>query len=254
MRTLLLTVTLVGVTLTAAPMAEAQTERLQWNGDVLRWDGPVAEGRAFRLQGVDGSLRVGASEDGRVHLEARQSGSANVRLDFVEDGRGVSICVETCDPDSRGSRRWRSDRRVDFVARVPAGVHFNGSMIDGGIEVDGLRSDINVATINGDVLIRKSSGFAARATTIDGDVEFELMDGENADFHANTISGTIESDFPVVLGRSSERPPSRAGRFFSGGPPGVPGVPPGILRATLGNGGPELRATTISGDIRLRRR
>jgi hypothetical protein len=132
-------------------------------------------------------------------------------------------------------------------------------MIEGGIEVDGLRSDVNVATIAGDVLIRKSTGFAARATTIDGDVEFNLVDGENADFHANTISGTIESDVPVVLDRSSDRRSGRlsrrASRFFPAGlPGGGPGGPPGILRATLGNGGPELRATTISGDIRLRRR
>jgi hypothetical protein len=177
-------------------------------------------------------------------------------LDLVEDRRGVSICVETCDADRRG--RGRGDR-VDFVARVPEGVRFNGSLIDGAIDVDQLASDVSVATIDGDVHVSTVKGYRANATTINGNVVFDLADDEDADFYANTIGGEIESDFPLVLdgrwssppgGRSSRRGP----RMWSTGLLGGPGRPPQVVQATLGQGGPELRATTIGGDIRLRRR
>ena len=254
MRARLLTLSILAAILGVAGAA-AQEKTLQWNGDSIEWSGTIADGRTFRIQGADGSMRVTASEDGRVHLTARRSRLVDGPLEIVEGRRGVSICVETCESDRRA--RW-FDGEIDFVARVPASVRFNGSMIDGDVEVERLRSDVNVATIDGDVLIRKSVGFGARGTTIDGDVTFELVDGDNANFYANTIRGTIESDFPLMLdGWASPpgRPPFGSRRpLLAPGFRGGPGGPPLILQATLGKGGHELRATTIGGDIRLRRR
>jgi hypothetical protein len=131
-------------------------------------------------------------------------------------------------------------------------------MIDGSVEVDGLRSRVNVATIAGDVVVRKSAGFSATATTIDGDIVFSLVADENADFYANTNRGTIESDLPIVLDGWSSPPGARSSRrsgwFRPTGLPGGRGGPPQIVRATIGAGGAKLLATTINGDIRVRRR
>jgi hypothetical protein len=238
----------------AGPTA-AQADRLQWNGDSLQWSTTLEKGQTFRLQGIDDSIRVSTSKDGRVYLEVRRSGGRDVPLDLLEDRRGVSICVETCESHRRG---WSRGHRVDFVARIPDGIRFNGNLIDGTIDVDELASDVSVATIDGDVHIRKRKGHRTNATTINGDIVFDVVEDEDADFYANTISGSIETDFQLVLdGRSSppgRRFPRRGARFWPTGLLGGPGQPPQAVRATLGNGGPELRATTIGGDILLRRR
>jgi hypothetical protein len=255
MRNILLTVTLVAVGVSCVAPMTAQADRLQWNGDSLQWSTALAKGQSFRLQGIDGSIRVSTSKDGRVYVEARRSSGREVPLDLLEDRRGVSICVDTCESDRRG---WSRGHRVDVVARVPEGVRFNGGMIDGTIDVDELASDVHLATIDGDVHISKSKGYRTHATTIDGDIVFDLVDDEDADFYANTISGSIETDVQLVLdGRSSPpggRLPRRGSRLWPTELLAGPGQPPQAVRATLGNGGPELRATTISGDIRLRRR
>jgi hypothetical protein len=252
MRHIVLTMVLVAAGAIGVGTIAAQADQLQWTGSFLQWSTSLEKGQTFRLQGIDGSIYVSRSRDGRVYLEARKSGGRDVPLDLLEGRGGVSICVETCESGRRG---WSRGNRVDIVARVPAGVRFNGALIAGVIDLDALASDVSVATVDGDVHISKSKGYRTNATTIDGDIVFDLVDDEDADFYANTISGSIESDFQLVLdGRSSPPDGRRGARLWPTGLLGSPGRPPQAVRATLGNGGPELRATTISGDIRLRRR
>jgi hypothetical protein len=108
-----------------------------------------------------------------------------------------------------------------------------------------------VATINGNVNIQ-TTAFAAHATTIGGNVVLDLPTDANAEFHGITVSGTIDSDFPVVSTVPSP-PPTMLLPNDSPVGPAVP-RPPQIVRATIGSGGPELGVTTVSGSIRLRRR
>jgi beta-lactamase regulating signal transducer with metallopeptidase domain len=252
-------VLLISIPVAAVQPKQSAVAPLDPSGEHFQWSGSVAQGKTIEIRGVGGSIRAISSEDGSIHVDARRSDPASVRIDVVEHDQGVTICA--------AGERWQSadcrfgvrppnvragDVRVDFVVGVPAGVHFAGSMIDGDIAVERVRSEISAATINGGVNIQ-TMGFAAQATTIEGNVVLELPGGGDAELHANTIKGTIESEFPLRFSNSGPfllpAPPS-----LPGGGAGGPGFPPQIVRATIGQGGPELRVTTISGNIRLRRR
>jgi DUF4097 and DUF4098 domain-containing protein YvlB len=95
-------------------------------------------------------------------------------------------------------------------------------MIHGDITVDNLWSDV-------------------KAVTIDGDIELNLSSGHGAEFDGNTVSGAIDSDFPIY-GNAPPPPEDRP----------VDAHRPQIVRARTGNGGPALDASTVSGNIRFR--
>jgi hypothetical protein len=228
---------MIGAAAAVAPAAHAQD---------FQWRGTVAQGRTLEVRGVNGSVRAVASDDGSAHVEAtrrgRRSDPASVRIETVEHDGGVTICVvyptppgarreNECRPGGGQSSVQDNDVRVDFVVRVPAGVHFAGSTVNGDVEARALRSDVTAATVNGQVNIQ-TSGFVSRAATVNGNILLEVPAGLNADLHAATVNGSIDSDFPLTVS-------GRAG--------------PRSLRGTIGSGGREMRAATVNGNIRLRR-
>jgi DUF4097 and DUF4098 domain-containing protein YvlB len=95
-------------------------------------------------------------------------------------------------------------------------------MIHGDITVSSFGSDVNVATI-------------------DGNINLNVPPKCGAEFYGNTVSGEIDSDLPIY----DNAPPPPEYRL-------VEAHRPRIVRARIGNGGPALDASTVSGTIRLR--
>jgi len=159
--------------------------------------------------------------------------------------------------------------RVDFTVHVPAGVRLKATSVTGDVYARGLHSFVRAASVSGDV--RVSSDGPVQAHSVSGDVEasmgsigtqpldfgsvsgnvtLRLPAGANADFSARTLSGEIDSDFPLTLGGGRRgddddrdggvvRLRLHIGQQASG---------------RLGRGGPEIKVNTVSGDITLRRR
>jgi DUF4097 and DUF4098 domain-containing protein YvlB len=68
--------------------------------------------------------------------------------------------------------------------------------------------------------------------TVNGEIELSLPSVVDANLHAETLNGSISSDFPItVTGQMSRR----------------------RLDGTIGNGGRELRLSTVNGSIKLLR-
>lgn len=254
----------VGISLVAALMIAASPALSQ--APTFQWRGMVAQGQTLEVRGVNGGVRATASEDGAVHVEAtrtaRRSDPNTVQLEVVEHADGVTICAVY--PTPAGSRRQNecrpgggqnsvqgNDTAVEFVVRVPEGVRFSGNVVNGAVRARGLRSDLKVTTVNGGVDVHTSGsaqastvngsisgrlqgtriGADTRFETVNGSITLELPAGLNAEVHASTVSGRIDSDFPImVTGQVSRR----------------------SLRGTIGEGGPELRVSTVNGSIRLR--
>jgi DUF4097 and DUF4098 domain-containing protein YvlB len=180
-----------------------------------------------------------------VRVEAtrygRRSDPESVRIELVEHDGGVTICavypdppgfrpMNSCRPGGGDVNVRNNDVKVDFRIWVPAGVRFDGNTVNGSIRADGLRSDVQVATVNGRLNI-ETTGFVSDAATVNGDIDLVLPVGLNAVFHATMVNGRVESDFPIlVTGRISRR----------------------NVSGTIGNGGPDLRVSTVNGTIRLR--
>jgi hypothetical protein len=247
-------------TLTAPLPLSAQDTDFQWTGT-------VREGQTVEIRGVNGAIQAMISPDASVRVEAnrqaRRSDRESVRIEVVQHGDGVTICAVY--PTPRGARRdnecrpgggpmtvQENDVRVDFTVHVPAGVRFAGHTVNGAIRASGLRSDVRAETVNGSVDVettglvrantvnggitaRIAAGRLARETSfeaVNGSIDLFLPAGLNAELRASTVTGSIDSDFPItVSGNVSRR----------------------SLRGTIGDGGPELRASTVNGTIRLRR-
>jgi hypothetical protein len=235
-RNILLALMLISAT---AGSAAAQAGDFQWSGT-------VAPGKTIEVRGVNGDVRAVASDGSSARVEAtrhaRRSDPEGVRIEVVEHDGGITICAvyptpegsrsqNGCRPGGGSNNVQDNDVQVDFVVRVPAGVHFAGNTVNGKVEIEGLASDVRAATVNGDVSIQ-TTGFVSRAATVNGNIVVEVPAGLNAEVRGSTVNGTIESDFPIVL----------TGR-----------VGPRSLRGTIGNGGRELRVSTVNGSIRLRR-
>ncbi|HEV8484637.1 MAG TPA: M56 family metallopeptidase [Blastocatellia bacterium] len=200
----------------------------------FQWTGTLNEGETLEVRGLYGSIRTIPSNNGLIQIDARTDDSARDRIDVVQRDTGITICsvVSTpqgdqsaCQPGRRAASAQLIDDRVDFVVQIPAGVRFAGSMIRGDIEISRVRADVNVATVEGDIALR-------------------LAPGDGVEFRANVITGSIDADFPIY---------DSTPVLPSGDRPGGPGAPR-IVHTIIGGGGLALVATTVNGDIHLRRR
>lgn len=237
--------------------------------DDFRWNGRVSE---VRVQGIAGGVRAEVASGDRVEVVARRTGrdAREVRVEAVERNGAVTICAvypgtQGGDGPCRGGGERRGERqgerrsvdaRVEFTVRVPAGVRLEVGIVEGDVEAVGLRSPVEVATVSGDVRIATTG--TARANTVNGDIDatfragdrgtrFNSVNGDvtlrlagnaGARVSASTLSGEIESDFPL------ERA-DRGGRGWVNVQVGSRAT------ATVGRGGAEIGINTVSGDIRI---
>ncbi|MCA1594397.1 MAG: DUF4097 family beta strand repeat-containing protein [Acidobacteria bacterium] len=234
----------------------------------FRWKGALAAGRVIEIKGINGGIKAEPSAGNEVEVVAdkrgRRSNPDDVRIEVLEHGEGVTICaiypsgeagkINTCEAGEHWHSHVRNnDVQVDFTVRVPAGVRFNGSTVNGNVDARGLSADAQARTVNGSINL--STTGLARANTVNGSItaslgnanwsnelEFETVNGGidlsfpsglSAELHAETVNGDIISDFPVtVQGRFSKR---------------------NLNGQIGGGGGRELRLKTVNGNVQIRR-
>jgi hypothetical protein len=233
----------------------------------FHWREPLAAGRRIEIKGVNGSVEAEPASGGEVEVtavkRARRSNPEDVRIEVVRHDDGVTICAvypnvdgrepNTCEPGRSGHMNVRdNDTSVNFTVRVPAGVRFNGSTVNGKVEANNLNADVDVSTVNGSVNV--STTGLARAKTVNGSIvavmgradwsdelEFKTVNGGidvsfpaslSAQVEAKTLNGDISSDFPMtVTGTFSKR----------------------RLTGAIGGGGRDLRLETVNGSVQIRR-
>lgn len=251
----------------------------------FNWQGRIATGREIEIKGVIGDVRATVASGNEVQVSAtrqrgRHGNPQDVQIRVVEHNGGVTICAvypgrgsnpsNHCDNGGRNdSNREQNDTRVNFTVRVPAGVRFVGRTVSGDVEANGLRSDVNAATVSGNARVSTTGNVSAGsvsgnvdistsgygdASTVSGDItaslgraswpeplDFRTVSGKitltlptatAAQVRAQSMTGRIQSDFPLEI--DQRRMQARA-------------------TGTLGRGGRELNLQTLSGDIRLRR-
>ncbi|MEW5930260.1 MAG: DUF4097 family beta strand repeat-containing protein [Gemmatimonadota bacterium] len=167
--------------------------------------------------------------------------------------RGGEGGYNRCDPGEwRNLNVQDNDVSVDFTVRVPAGVRLAARNVSGDVDAEGMRGYVDARSVSGDVRIA-TTGFGEASTvsgeivavlgsagwsgdldfrTVSGDITLELPARASTEVRVETMSGDIQSDFPLDVERRTMR--RRA-------------------RGTIGEGGRELYLTTLSGDVRLRR-
>lgn len=256
------TVLVLAAAVLATPLAGAESED-------FRWAGRLKPGQTIEVKGVNGSIEAAAASGDEVSVlaekSARRDDPSEVEIAVVEHAGGVTICAvypasrwslkaNRCEPGEAGSLGAdRNDVEVEFTVQVPAGVHFAGRTVNGGITAEGLGGDVLANTVNGSVRASGSgvvrgetvngSLFArlGRAdwkgdlsySTVNGSITVELPEDANAEVSASTVNGGIEADFPLAI----------KGKWG-----------PKSARGTLGSGGRSLDLETVNGAIKLRKR
>lgn len=239
----------------------------------FRWAGRVASGDEVEVIGISADIEAEPASNGQVEVTA--TGLRNgARIEVDQHSGGITVCVihagtyrrtrgdgdGRCNIQGRGWRHRSQGDDVEVHVRVPAGVRFAGRTVSGEVTAEGLTADVSASSVSGDV--RVSTRGTAEAQSVSGDVEvvmgrlpgngnleFRSVSGSldisipsnaGAEIRAETLSGDIESDFPL---ESRDR---NRGRYH---------VQVGSrMRGTIGNGDARIELETVSGDIRIRRR
>jgi hypothetical protein len=257
---------LVPLALLGALAAPATAQR----GD-FRWEKALPAGNDVEIHNVNGDVKVVPSTTGRVEVIGTKHGSGRsldlIKADVQQTSRGIVVCVlyddanATCDDNDRRSHNDRWGRRdwdnasMDLQVAVPANLIVSASSVSGDVSVTGAQGDVTASSVSGDVKLDRLHATSVRANsvsgnvnvrvdelsgrgdlvfhTVSGDVTLELPKQLDADISMSTVSGGLDSDYPITLGngRMSRR----------------------RIEARIGNGGRRLDLTTVSGDVRIRK-
>lgn len=233
----------------------------------FRWHAPLGSGKTLEVRGISGRVRASRATGSEAEVTAvkkagRRGDPEDVEIKVLEDNQGVLICAlyptrrdgrSDCRRGGGGNQNIRdNDVEVNFEVKVPAGVDFVGSTVNGDVYAENLPADAEVSTVNGDVEVTAAG--LARASTVNGSVtatvgkgdwsgalEFSTVNGGirltlpadiNVDVDASTVNGSIDSDFPITMQGRMRR------QEFHG---------------QIGKGGRRLRLTTVNGGIELRK-
>jgi hypothetical protein len=259
---------LVRVTALSAIVASSGTAQATPQAD-FRWDKALAAGSLVRLHNINGDITVTAGSGDRVEIVGVKRGNRryfdNVTIEIVEVSDGIVACAMFDDVDmecsenglrSRGrgdrDRDW-DDASIDMHVRLPRGMRLSAGSVSGDVAVTGAEGDVRVSSVSGDVEALRLRASSVRATSVSGDVlvsidaltgdgslRFTSVSGDvvaelprnlNADVSMRTVSGSLDTEFPITLNGRMRR---------------------NSLEARIGQGGRELDVTTVSGDVTLR--
>jgi DUF4097 and DUF4098 domain-containing protein YvlB len=224
----------------------------------FRWAGVLNAGQKVEIKGINGNIKAARATGAQVEVTAVKSGrdAANVKVEAHPHNGGVTVCAvypgegNACGPGRDGKARTENnDARVDFTVAVPAGVLLRANTVNGTIEVEDV-GDVRGATVNGNIRalgvglaelssvngnveaeLGRTPDRALKFSTVNGNIDVRVSGTLNADVKASTVSGQIQTDLPLAVKK---------------------GIVGQALNGTLGNGGPEMKLSTVNGSVSLR--
>lgn len=203
-----------------------------------------------------------------IHFEVVQAGG-NVTICAIWNNS--SRCEDGGTESLKRNQNNDNQSSVKITVQVPRNVRVGAHSVNGGVSVRDVGAEVRAGTVNGGVAVRNATG-PVRATTVNGgvnvntaagpvsattvngnvdarmaslqgndDMSFKTVNGSvtiyvpsqfDANFRFDTVSGGIDSDFPMTL----------SGRWG-----------PRHARGTIGNGGRHITASAVNGSIELRK-
>ena len=232
--------------------------------DEFVWAGLPA-GRALEIRTVLGTIEAAGSTGDSVRVFAVREGDGrgDVQVRALDRGNRITVCAShpssdadgvigcgTAVPTVNGRKQLRSDARVNFRVELPKGMRLIARAVDGGVQLKGLESDVEVSTVNGNVDIQTTG--AAEAVTVNGDIEAAIGRLAAQDNAFKTVNGSVTLLLPQELGAMISAA-SVTGKVNTDLPIQVRESKRSKLSGTLGAGGPELSVKTVAGDVQLKR-
>jgi hypothetical protein len=252
----------------SAATAAAQATTGTTTGNRFDWSGTVPAGAWIIVRSANGPISVKASSGRTAQITGVKHAERGGEMDVVRftskplANGGILVCAlwgnnSDCDEDSYNSHNdsdhgRRNNVEVDFNVTLPSGVNVRVGSVNGDVDVSGATAEVAASSVNGEVRA-VSSGGPVSASTVNGDVRASMRTLGSGDLSYSTVNGSIELELPASLNADVELRTVN-GSFETDFPMTMSGrVGPRHLSGKIGNGGRELRATTVNGSITLRK-
>ena len=210
-------------------------------------------GGTVRLKTFSGRVNITGGSGNQVVIKAVRRATRErldeIKLEITQNGNVIDI-----DANHRVvERRNENVVETDFDIQVPSQVGLDlrtfsapitVATVTGDLEVEGFSGEVRLTGVSGPLRVKTFSGGVDVAAndwrdgdsltvnTFSGDVTLRLPASARGDLHFDSFSGSFNSDLPVTLSSSSKR----------------------NFRGSLNGGGSsDLRLTTFSGDVTIRR-
>jgi hypothetical protein len=226
-----------------------------------------ANGR-LRLDNVNGRVEIAGWDRNEVDIKALKHGKTRESVDAVQinvtsNQDGITIHSEQPSGGTGFLEFWSwimngGDKKatVDYAIQVPRNTRLKGiSSVNGRIMIEDVNGDIEASTVNGTTQVKGAAGDLKLSTVngrvtaeltslghgqavslngVNGEIEAILPADANAEVTANTVNGSITSEFPALVVQK-EFPVSKK------------------LKGTLGSGSASVKISTVNGGIRIRK-
>lgn len=255
---------LLGLLLSGASIARAQDFQKSYR---------VGADGAVNIRNVSGNIAITGYDGDAVTVSGYKEGRDRdkVEVEDLSSGNNVDVrvkyperCWNDCNASVRFEVRVPRSLRLNFdkvstasgdidVTGVQGRIHVNTA--SGDVKVENVTGTVSASTASGEMRVRNVSG-AVNAQSASGDVEVDIAQLEgsdnmkfstasgdvnvkmpsnlDADVEMSSVSGKVETDFPLEVKEQRYGPGSNA-------------------RGRLGNGSRRLQISTVSGNVSLKK-
>jgi len=277
LKALFLPIAVCAVLLAAAAVPVEEKETLRKQFPPMTPSSPMS----LLIDNIWGSITVGVHSRPDIELVvqkklvapseaiAREFGE-KVKLDISQTRNHVRLYVDGPFRDRDGYRFHDWDMKdsklvCDYQVMVPANTHLVlKTVVEGDVTVTGAAGEFDVQAVTGDARMRKIAGFG-RVSTISGDLTADFTRNPGDSCYFRTISGKVRVSFPQNLSADLYFKTFHGDIFTDFQVTSLPAVPVKresrngkfsykvneFYRVRVGNGGPELKFDTLSGDIEI---
>ena len=232
---------------------------------------PLTDGGGISVQSISGDVTVTGYDGQTVQVMGYKEGRDREKVTIEESLSGNNLSIRSRYPKNcncRASVRFdvkvprERNFRFDSISSVSGDVEVSGvtGIVDaksvsgnvvvreaagsveakstsGDVRVTEIKGSVNAASVSGDVDVTITQLSAVQSmdfTSISGDVHVRLPASLDAEVKMTTLSGSLQTDFPLTMEKDRFTP----GRRASG---------------RVGAGAIRLKLASISGDVSLRR-
>lgn len=213
----------------------------------------IGAGGHILIRNVSGDVKVTGYKGDSIIVDAYRVGRDRdlVKVEDLSSGDRIELRVRY--PES-----CNCDAGVNFDVHVPADVDYNfdrlGS-VSGNVEITSVRGHLRAESVSGNVTVKDITGIVSASSvsgsvtaeitrlegtgemkfsSVSGNVNVKAPASTNADVEMSSVSGSLETDFPIEI-QDRQAGPGRS------------------ARGRLGMGANSLRVTTVSGKVSLTR-
>lgn len=256
--------------LALAGIAQPAGAQARQSDDSFRWTGRAANGQWLFVRNLNGNVRMEPARGSDIEIRAikrwRRGDPETVRIAVERYGpanRDVVVCAlwgndTACSEReyrnrSSGGRGRNNDVSVEFIVAVPRGVHLRSETVNGGVEISGATGEVRATSVNGSITA-SSSGGPVVAKAVNGNVYARMGEaGGREDLSYSSVNGNVVVEFSGTLHGDLEMSTVNGG-FETNFPLPLRGrINPRHIRATLGDGGREIKLSTVNGNVELRK-